>query len=67
MKLPPGVTSGKRLRLANKGYPTGNGDRGDQLVEIQVLIPKEISEEERELYEKLRQVESFKPRQDLSV
>ena len=67
MKLPPGVTSGKRLRMANKGYPTGNGDRGDQLVEIQVLIPKEISEEERELYEKLRQVESFKPRQDLSV
>ncbi|AFZ10082.1 chaperone DnaJ domain protein [Oscillatoria nigro-viridis PCC 7112] len=67
MKLPPGVTTGKRLRLANKGYPTGNGDRGDQLVEIQVLIPQEISEEERELYEKLRQVESFKPRQDLSV
>jgi curved DNA-binding protein len=67
MKLPPGVTSGKRLRLANKGYPTGNGDRGDQLVEIKVLIPKEISEEERELYEKLRQIETFKPRQDLSV
>jgi curved DNA-binding protein len=42
MKLPPGVTSGKRLRLANKGYPTGNGDRGDQLVEIQVLIPKKL-------------------------
>ncbi|MEG4486494.1 J domain-containing protein [Microcoleus sp. D2_18a_B4] len=67
MKLPPGVTSGKRLRLANKGYPTGNGDRGDQLVEIQVLIPQEISDEERELYQKLREVESFKPRQDLSV
>ena len=67
MKLPPGVPSGKRLRLAGKGYPTGNGDRGDQLVEIQVVIPKEISEEERELYEKLREVESFKPRQDLSV
>ena len=67
MKLPPGVTSGKRLRLAGKGYPTGNGDRGDQLVEIQVVIPKEISDEERELYEKLREVESFKPRQDLSV
>ena len=67
MKLPPGVTSGKRLRLANKGYPTVHGDRGDQLVEIQVLIPKEISDEERELYEKLRQIETFKPRQDLSV
>ena len=67
MKLPAGVPSGKRLRLGGKGYPTGNGDRGDQLVEIVVVIPKEISEEERELYEKLRQVETFKPRQDLSV
>ena len=67
MKLPAGVPSGKRLRLAGKGYPTGNGDRGDQLVEIVVVIPREISDEERELYEKLRQVESFKPRQDLSV
>ncbi len=67
MKLPAGVPSGKRLRLAGKGYPTGNGDRGDQLVEIQVVIPKEISDEERELYEKLREIESFKPRQDLSV
>ncbi len=67
MKLPAGVPSGKRLRLAGKGYPTGNGDRGDQLVEIVVAIPKEISDEERELYEKLRQLESLKPRQDFSV
>ncbi|NJM63468.1 MAG: J domain-containing protein [Oscillatoriales cyanobacterium RU_3_3] len=65
MKLPPGVPSGKRLRLANKGYPTGKGDRGDQLVEISVEIPKEISDEERELYEKLRQIATFKPRQNL--
>jgi curved DNA-binding protein len=65
MKLPPGVPSGKRLRLANKGYPTGKGDRGDQLVEIRVEIPKEISDEERELYEKLRQIATFKPRQNL--
>ncbi|MEY3866809.1 MAG: hypothetical protein RLZZ338_700 [Cyanobacteriota bacterium] len=67
MKLPPGVFSGQRLRLAGKGYPTGNADRGDQLVEIQIVLPKEISEEERELYQKLRQIETFKPRKDLLV
>jgi curved DNA-binding protein len=67
MKLPPGVFSGQRLRLAGKGYPTGNADRGDQLVEIQIVLPKEISEEERELYQKLRQIETFKPRKDLAV
>ncbi|MGB3694187.1 MAG: J domain-containing protein [Spirulinaceae cyanobacterium] len=65
MNVPQGVKSGQRLRLANKGYPDGKGKRGDQLVEIEVIIPKEISPAEKELYEKLREVETFKPRQDL--
>ena len=67
MKLPPGVVSGKVLRLANKGYPDGRGERGDQLVEIQVIFPKNLTDEEKELYEKLREVEKFKPRRDLPV
>jgi curved DNA-binding protein len=65
MTVPPGVRSGQRLRLANKGYINGNGDRGDQLVEIQIVTPKEISEPEKELYEKIRQLEQFNPRQNL--
>lgn len=65
MTIPSGVRSGQRLRLANKGYPVENGKRGDQLVEIQIVTPKNISQEERELYEKLRQIETFKPRANL--
>jgi curved DNA-binding protein len=65
MNLPSGVKSGQRLRLANKGYPDGNGKRGDQLVEIQIVIPKEISEAEKDLYQKIREIETFNPRQDL--
>lgn len=65
MTLPPGVRSGQRLRLANKGYPDKIGDRGDQLVEIQIVTPKQISEPERELYEKLQAIETFKPRQNI--
>jgi curved DNA-binding protein len=67
INVPPGVKSGQRLRLANKGYPTDKGKRGDQLVEIQIVMPKNISSEERELYEKLRQIETFNPRADLPV
>ncbi|MFW6264033.1 MAG: DnaJ C-terminal domain-containing protein [Cyanobacteriota bacterium] len=63
MSVPSGVKSGQRLRLANKGYPTGNnGSRGDQLVEVQIVIPTEVSPEERELYEQLRKIETFNPR-----
>ncbi len=65
MMVPKGVKSGQRLRLANKGYPDNQGKRGDQLVEIQVLIPPEPSAEELELYEKLRQIETFEPRKNL--
>ncbi|MBE9057982.1 DnaJ C-terminal domain-containing protein [Sphaerospermopsis sp. LEGE 08334] len=65
MTIPPAVRSGQRFRLANKGYPAEGGKRGDQLVEIQIVTPKNITTEERELYEKLREIESFKPRADL--
>ncbi|MGI2906463.1 DnaJ C-terminal domain-containing protein [Tolypothrix sp. VBCCA 56010] len=65
MSIPQGVRSGQRFRLANKGYPNEAGKRGDQLVEIQIVTPKTISQEEKELYEKLRQIETFKPRADL--
>lgn len=66
MSIPPGVRSGQRLRMASKGYPT-TGDRGDQIVELQIAVPRELSEQERELYEKLRQLETFNPRKDLPV
>ncbi|MEB3182010.1 MAG: J domain-containing protein [Nostocaceae cyanobacterium] len=65
MNLPPGVKSGQKLRLANKGYPIDKTSRGDQLVEIQIVTPKELSPQERELYEKLRQIETFHPRANL--
>lgn len=67
MTLPPGVVSGQRLRLAAKGFLLDNGRRGDQIVEIQIVVPKNLTPQERELYEQLRQIQSFKPRQNLPV
>ena len=63
--VPKGVRSGQRLRLANKGYFDKSRNRGDQLVEIQIVTPKEISDRERELYEQLRELEEFNPRQNI--
>ncbi len=65
MMVPKGVKTGQRLRLANKGYPNSQGNRGDQLVEIQILIPPEPTLEELALYQQLAQIETFKPRQNL--
>jgi curved DNA-binding protein len=65
MNLPSGVKSGQRFKLAHKGYPDANGDRGDQLVEIQIIAPKDLSEAEKELYQKLKALETFNPRKHL--
>lgn len=65
MNVPQGVYSGQRLRLANKGYRDRAGNRGDQLVEIKIVAPKEISEEELKLYQQLQEIQTFNPRQYL--
>lgn len=66
MNVPPGIRSGQVLRLRGKGWPQPKGDRGDQLVRIQIFTPKTIGATEREYYEKIRAVRSFNPRSDLS-
>jgi curved DNA-binding protein len=67
MNLPPGVKSGQRLRLSGKGYISSRGRRGDQLVEVEIVVPMDLSPQERELYQKLRQIETFNPRRNLPV
>ena len=67
ISLPQSITSGQKLRLAGKGFPGEDGKRGDQLLEIQIVIPKNLLPAERELYEKLREIESFNPRLDLTT
>ncbi len=66
MNVPSGVKSGQRLRLASKGYPRNEGSRGDQLVEISIVVPEQISDRERQIYQQLRQIESFNPRRNLT-
>ena len=59
-----GVESGEMLRIQEKGYFDENRNRGDLIAKIKIVVPKEISEEERELYEKLQKITSFMPRKD---
>ena len=61
--IPPGSSSGRRLRLRGQGLPKKSG-RGDLLVELMIHVPAQPSDEEREQYEKLGQVSNFDPRTD---
>jgi len=54
LKIPPGIEPGKVLRIRHKGFPYLRGTgRGDQLVIINVEIPKHLTAEQRKLFEQL--------------
>lgn len=62
LNIPSGMKSGQSLRLKGKGWPQAKGEAGDLIAKIQIVPPKNLSELERELYEKLRQLRTMDPR-----
>lgn len=62
IKIPKGTQSGKLFKLAGKGLPNLNGyGRGDQLVDVNVYTPTNLSSEEEALIAKLRDSKNFDP------
>lgn len=62
IKVEAGTQSGKMLRLKGKGIPSINGyGKGDLFVHINVWTPKKLSKDEKELLNKLRESDNFKP------
>jgi molecular chaperone DnaJ len=62
IKVDPGTQSGKVLRLKGKGLPVLQGyGTGDLFVHIHIWTPTKLSKEEREILEKLKNSENFKP------
>ena len=62
VRVPAGSSSGRRLRLRGRGLPARDGGRGNLYATVQVAVPKELSDEERDLFEKLAAVSEFDPR-----
>ena len=66
VRIPPATNSGSTLRLREKGVPSArDGSRGDQYVEIQVIVPKPTDERVRNLMKELEKIEPESPRKDL--
>ena len=70
VSVPAGSQSGNRLRLKHRGLPrkpSGKGeskptDRGDLFAEVRITVPKELTQTERELFERLAAESHFAPR-----
>jgi curved DNA-binding protein len=63
VKIPPGSNSGQQLRVRGRGLDHGqSGQKGDLFVVINIVVPEQITEEERELWKNLSRVSHFNPR-----
>lgn len=62
VKIPPGSSSGRKIRLKGKGFPDPRSRPGDLYAEISIKVPQTLSAEERELFERLAKVSRFAPR-----
>ena len=67
VRIPPGTNSGKKLRLREKGAPSIRqpGKRGDQIVEVQIVVPKPEDERVRNLLKELSKLDPEDPRREI--
>jgi molecular chaperone DnaJ len=67
LKIPPGTQSGQKLRLREKGVPSATREekRGDEIVEIKIVVPEAHDMKARELWQELQNLHTDDPRADL--
>ncbi len=67
LKIPPGTQGGQKFRLRGKGAPSLRAaQRGDQFVEVRVVVPKIADERSKELLRELAQLNPADPRAGLA-
>ncbi len=64
LKIPPGTQAGQKLRLREKGVASSSADgaRGDQIVEVQIVVPKVQDERSKEILRELARLNPEDPR-----
>ena len=53
VKIPPKTSSGQMLRLKGLGLPKKDGGKGNLNIRIKIIIPKDLTDKEIDLYKKL--------------
>ncbi len=63
--IPQGIQSGEKIKIPSKGYKDGKGGRGDLVAEVKIMVPKNLELDEKEMFEKLKEMSTFNPRSQL--
>lgn len=60
--IPEGIQSGETITIPEKGYRDSKGGRGDLIANVKVMVPKHLTNDEKEIFMKLKEVSDFNPR-----
>lgn len=60
--IPSGVQSGEVIEIPQKGYLTADGQRGNLIAQIKIVVPEKLTKEETEMFKKLKEISKFNPR-----
>ncbi|MBV9293390.1 MAG: molecular chaperone DnaJ, partial [Frankiales bacterium] len=67
LRIPPGTTNGRTLRVRGKGVPKRDGTRGDLLVTVEVAVPQKLTDEAKEALATFAAAQPEDPRGHLSA
>jgi curved DNA-binding protein len=67
VRIPAGSSSGRKIRLRGRGLSQSGGTKGDLLAEIRIVIPENLTDRERELYEQLAEASALRAREAAGV
>ncbi|WP_116201798.1 DnaJ C-terminal domain-containing protein [Amycolatopsis circi] len=62
LKIAAGTSSGRKLRLRGRGIPNSRGKPGDLYAAVKIVVPKDLTDEQRKLYEELAAATDDNPR-----
>lgn len=65
--VPQGIQSGEIVKIPGKGYHDGKGSRGDLIAEVKIMVPKNLTDEEKDLFKQLSDISKFNPRGETVV
>lgn len=60
--IPEGTQSGEQIVLEGKGYPNTIGVRGDMILDTKIVIPKNLTDEQKKYFKNMENNIEFNPR-----
>ena len=60
--IPNGIQSGETIEIPKKGYKSQNGERGNLIAQIKIVVPEKLTQEEKDMFKRLKEISKFNPR-----